>query len=159
MRILQNDAERAAQVRLLYLLYVYPVVPYFAVLYIVKTVYEVRYRRFARARRADERYLLARPRVQTYIVQYGLFGLVSEVNVLENYISAQARLCDRAVRGMRVLPRPYTRSLFTFRKIAVLVLLCVDERHVALVLLDRFVKQSEYPLRAGERHNDRVQLL
>ena len=109
--VLKNYRLRAAEVVLLYLVDVYPVIAYLSVGDVVETVDEVRDSGLACAGRADECYLLTCLRVEAYAVEDGLFRLVAEVYVIELDISADLGIGYRTVSLVRVLPCPFACAL------------------------------------------------
>ena len=158
IRLLQNKAEGAAQIRLLDLVDVDAVVADLAVGNVVKAIDEVRDGRFARAGRADEGDLLARLGVNGYVVQHVLALGVGEVHIGEAHVAAQLGVGEGAV-AVRVLPRPMTGAAVGFGHGAVGRDRGVHKRHIAVVCLGLFVDEGEHALCARARHDDRVDLL
>ena len=84
--------------------------------------------------------------------------LIGKVNVIKPDLAFKLGIGNAAV-GMRVLPRPKTRSAFGLGELAVLVLCGVDKGNVALVRFRLLVKQVKNSFRAGKSHYNRIELL
>ena len=158
VRVLQHDAERAAQRAFFDLVDVDAVVADFAVGDVVKAVEQIGDGRFARAGRADEGDLLPRLGVERDVMQDGFALLVAEVNVEHPHVARKPGVRHAAVGLMRVLPRPYASVLAAFGQHAVF-LARVHERDVAVVRLGLFVNEVEDALRARKSHHDGVDLM
>ena len=144
--VLQNGAERAAQGVLADVAHVDPVVGDDAVLDLIKAVDEVRDRRLAGAGGADEGDLLPGLRVDADVLQHRFVRHVAEVYVHEPHVAAQ-----RDERAVRLLPRPCpARAVPAVHG---------GQRDLALVDLGLRVHDLEDALRAGERREDRGELL
>ena len=158
IRILQDDAQRAAQVAFAYLRNVYAVIAYFAVRNVVEAVEQVRDGGLARARSADEGDLLPGLGVERDVVQDGLALLVLKVHVEHAHVAAQGDVGDGAVGAVRVLPGPEAGALCALDILAVF-LARVHEGDIALVRLGFFVQQGKDALRACDAHDDGVYLM
>ena len=156
--ILQNDTERAAEVRLFDLIDIDAVVADLAVREVVETVDQVGDGRLARARCADERDLLTGLSIQRDVVQNDLIRVITEIHIEEADIAADLRVGGGAVL-VRVLPRPDVGLFRGFSEFAVLIVLGVNESNVAVVYLRLLVHQLKDTLGTGKRHNDGVELL
>ena len=155
--VLQNHAERAAQVGLFDLIDIDAVVADLAVGDVVEAVDEVRDRRLACAGRADEGNFLARLRVERNVVQHDLVGHVAEIHPVELHTAGKLGVGYGSV-AVRVLPRPEAGVLFGLDK-RIAAPFRVDERHIALVLLAFLVEQRKDTGGAGHCHDDRRDLL
>ena len=157
--ILQDDTERAAQIGFFDLVDIYSVVANLAVCNIVKPVYKVCYGRFSGTRRADERYLLTGARVQRHVMQNYLFGNVTEIHVIENYIAFKRSVRYRPVGFVRMLPRPQLGTFFALFDIAVFVVFCIDQSNVTVVGFGLFVDNRKNTFCARKPHKYGVHLL
>ena len=99
VRILQDDAQRAAQVVLADVAHVDAIVDDAALMHIVEAVDEVGDGGLARAGGADESDLLAGFGVKGDIVEDGLALLIAKIDVFKAHIAAQGR-------ARAVLPQP-----------------------------------------------------
>ena len=121
--VLQHDAERTAQVRLLDLVDVDAVIADFAVRNVIEPVDEVRDGRLSRAGGADEGDFLARHGIELDVVQHNLALFIAEVHVVEGDVPLQLFVGHAAVCLVRMLPRPHVRALPRLRQGAVAVFL------------------------------------
>ncbi len=159
MRILQDNAQAAAQIGLFDLVDIDDVVADFAVGKIVKAIDEVGNGCFARACGTHKGDLLPRPCEQAHVVQHELFGHIAEIHVVEHH-PALERLIGGGVLGLVVmLPRPDAGAPRAFGERAVRPRFGVHQLHIARVGFGRFVHHCKYTLRAGQRHNDGIELL
>ena len=156
--VLQNDAQRVAQIGLLDLVDVNTVVTDLAIVDIVEAVDEVGDGGLARAGGADEGQLLAGLGVEGDVVQNRLFRRVAEVDVEEAHVAHQASVGERAV-VVGMLPRPHACALAALLDGAVFLLAGVDQRHIALVGLRLFIQQGKETVRARQAHDDHVHLV
>ena len=140
MRVLQNDAERAAQIVLADVAHVDAVVGDLSGLNVVEAVDEVRDGRLARAGRADKGDLLAGLGVQRKLLEHRLFRHVGKVHVVEPHVAAQR---DTFAAGLDP-------------EVVAAVLL---QRDLALVHLRRHIQHGEDALRARQRQHNGVELL
>ena len=90
-------------------------------------------------------------------MQHDLLRHIAEVHVIEPHIALHLGIGDRAV-AVGVLPRPEIGAPGNFHQLTVLFL-GVDQCHITLVCLRRFVQQLEDSLGAGECHNNGACLL
>ncbi len=102
--------------------------------------------------------LLARLRIDGHIVQHGLAFLVAKVHILQAHVALQQRIGKAAI-GLRLLPGPVAGVTGRFRDGAVRSHHRIDQRHLALILLRLLVHQVEDAARAGQTHDDGVDLL
>ena len=156
--ILQNNAQRPAQIGFLYLVDIYTVVPYLAVCNIVKTVYKVGNCGFACARSAHKCYFLSRLCVNINVMQHYFIGNIAEINIEQPHVTHKSGICHRAV-VMGMTPCPNARALFALGYIAVFINICVYKGNVAVIRLGLFVHKLEYTLGTCHSHNYRVYLL
>ena len=91
-------------------------------------------------------------------MQYDLFGNITEIYVEQADIPFQFGISDRAVRLMRMAPRPLARALCAFGDRAVFGNVCVDERNIAFVRFRLFVQKFKDTAGARKAHDDRVDL-
>jgi hypothetical protein len=155
--VLQNHAEGTAEIRLLDLRDVDAVVADLSVRNVIEAVDKVCDGRFACARCADERDLLAGLCVKRDVMQDGLLRGITKIDVLKLYVTGELRIGDRAVL-MRMLPCPKAGVLVGFGEHAVF-LFGVDERDVALVLFALGIEQREDAGSACHSHDDGRDLL
>ena len=158
MCILKNYTKTSSEIRLPDLAYVDIVVPYLAVLYIIKPVYQIGYGRLARACTSDKCYLLTRLCIHIYVVQNYLIRIVTEVHILKFNLACKLPVCDLASL-MPMSPCPESGSLLGLREIAICILLCIYQLNIALVLLRHLVCHSKYPVSSGSRHDYCIDLL
>ena len=92
-------------------------------------------------------------------MQDGLLRRVAEVHPVEGDVALELFIGDRAVRLMRVLPRPDAGFLFGLGEGAVRILDGVDELDIALIGLGRLIHDIEHALGARGGHDDAVELL
>ena len=156
--ILQDNAERAAQVCFFNLVYIDAVIAYFAVGDIVKAVYQIGYSGLARTRRADKSHLFACVRVYVYIPQNGFAFLIAELHVVEQDIAVKPGIGERAV-AVRMFPSPNIRASVRLGYIAVLVDFGVHQSDVAFVRFALFVQKREHARRTGLRERNEVDFL
>ncbi len=83
---------------------------------------------------------------------------IAEIHVVKTHLAAHARIGQRTVL-VGMLPCPDAGTLRRFVQLALFVVLGVDQRNIAVVLLGQFVHQLENTVRACHCHNNRVQLL
>ena len=155
--ILQNNAQRAPQVGLSNLVDVDAVIADLAVRQIIEPVNQVGDSSLSGAGRTDKRHLFAGLCVQAHVVQHDLIRHIAEVHVKEPDIALHPGIGDCAV-SVGMFPRPHACAVVGLRENAVL-LLGIDQRHIALVGLRLFVQQFEDTSCAGKRHNDCTRLL
>ena len=189
VHVLQHDAQRPAQVRLLDAGHGDAIIQNLTLLDIVEPVDEVGHGGLAGTGGADERDLLAGLGEPGDVVQHRLVRVVAEGHVGEAHVAAQQRITpirrgDRLLLGLHrhlaggtaqlfgglqrprtivadlTLPCPVAGLVVDFgHGAAILAKFHVDERHGALVFLDGFVHQLEDAGGAGERHHHHGQLL
>ena len=156
--ILQHHAQRAAQIRLFDLIDVDIVIADLAVGNVIEPVDQIGNGGLACAGSAYEGQLLTGMGVQGHIMQHRLFRYIAEVHVEHGDIALQLGVGQRAV-AVGVLPRPVAGMLFRLGDIAVFVDLRIHQGHIAVILLRLLVQKLKDPLRAGQRHNDGVDLI
>ena len=156
--ILQNDAQRTAQVCLFDLIDIDAVVADLAVGDVVEAVQKVGNGRFARARRTDKGDLLTGFCIDGDVVKDNFFGYVSEIHVIQLDIALELGIGDGAVRLVGMAPCPFARTLRAFGDVAVFVDLRIDERDVSFVRFRLLVKKLKDTARARKTHDDRVDL-
>ena len=110
------------------------------------------------AGRADEGELLAGLGVERDVVQDGFLRLIAKINPEEADVAAQLHERGLAVNG-RIFPGPRAGALGAFGQAAIRVLAAADERDVAVVGLRLLVEQLEDAARAGDGHDDGVDLI
>ena len=157
--VLQNDAQRPAQIGLFDLVDVDAVVTNLAVGNVVEAVDQVGDGGLARARSAHEGHLLAGFGVQGNVVEHFLALFVGKVHVRHAHVALQQGVGHAAVGLVGMLPGPLAGAGGGFGDVAVFVHVGVDQRHVAFVRLAGLIQQPEHPLRAGHGGNDGVHLL
>ena len=155
--ILQNHAQRAAQVALADFVDIDAVIADLAVGDVVEAVEQVGDGGFARARRAHEGDLLTRLRVEGDVVQNGLVRHIAEIHVIQHDIALELGVGHGAVM-MRMLPGPQPGAGLAFHELAVLPAR-IDQRHIAVVVLAGFIHQVEDAFRARQGHDNRAELL
>ena len=158
MCILKNYTKASPEIRLFDLAYVDIVVPYLAILYIVKPVYQISYSRLARACTSDKCNLLTRLCIHIYVVQNYLIRVVTEINILKFNLTCEFSVCHFTCL-MPMSPCPESGSLLRLREIAICILLCIYQLNIALVLLRHLVCHGKYPVSSGRRHNYCIDLL
>ena len=84
---------------------------------------------------------------------------IAEVHMVKNYISLHRLISCRIVCLMIMLPRPETCTLFAFRQFSIRLSHGVHQLHIPLVHLRLLVHELEDPVRAGQGHDDAVELL
>ena len=84
---------------------------------------------------------------------------VSEVHVVKNDRAFQLRVGNGSFRFMRVFPCPEVGPGFGLRNLAVLILFCIDQFHVAIVCLRFLIHQVKDTLCAGCGVDHEVDLL
>ena len=92
-------------------------------------------------------------------MQNGLLRHIAEVHVEHGDVALQFGVGGGIVRLVVMLPCPVAGALGSLGDVAVLVDLCVDQMDIALILFRLLVHQLEDPLRAGQSHDDGVDLL
>ena len=157
--VLQDHAQRPAQIGLFDLVDIDAVVTYLAVVYVIEAIDEVGYRGLARARRAHERHFLPGFGIERDVFEYELFGRIAEVHMLDVYVAFELFEGGRIRGFVIVFPSPKSRARAAFGELAVFVVFGAHERDIAVVLLGLFVYQGEYALRARDTHGDGVDLL
>ena len=159
MGFLKHDPEGTAQVRLLDLVYIDIVISDLAVLDIIEAVDQIGDRGLAGACGPDQRDLFTGPCVDHDIVKDHLVISVAEIDVVESDVTFQF-LVSRAVVGLLVIvfPGPLSRMFLSLNDIAVFIVFAVDQHDVSLVGLRLFIQEIEDTLRAGQRHDDAVEL-
>ena len=158
MCILKNYTKTSSEIRLPDLAYVDIVVPYLAVLYIIKPVYQIGDGRLARACTSDKCYLLTRLCIHIYVVQNYLIRIVTEVHILKFNLACELPVCDLASL-MPMSPCPESGSLLGLREIAICILLCIYQLNIALVLLWLLIRHGKYPVGSSCSHDYGVDLL
>jgi len=103
--ILQNHAQRTAQLGLVAFLHIDPVVGHLSLLNVIEPVQKVGNRRLSGAGRTDKRDLLAGLRIQVHIAEYIGPPVVGERDVVQPHIAAQRDPLGRSVR-IRPFPCP-----------------------------------------------------
>ena len=156
--VLQHDSERAAQVAFFDLIYIDVVKTDLTVLYIIKPVDQVGDRGLACAGGADKGNLHAGLCVDPDIMQDHLVIPVSEVDAVEGDIAFQGLIGGRILRLVIVLPRPLSRMPVRLDDLPVCIALTVDQHDIAVVRLGLCVHELENALRAGQGHDDTVEL-
>ena len=140
VHVLQDYSKGTPEVGFPYLVYVDAVVADLAVCDVVEAVDQVGYRGLPRSGGTHEGDLLARVCIEGYVVQDLLAGDVGEVHVVEYYAAFQLGVGERAI-SMGMFPGPNACTLGNLLQSAVLVLPCVDKRHIAVVVLRLFVHE------------------
>ena len=92
-------------------------------------------------------------------MQHQLARIVTEVHIVQDNAAFQFAVGDRAVRFVRVLPRPDVGALFGFVHIAVCIFGCVDQFNITLIRFGRLVHQVKHTLCTGCRRDNKVDLL
>ena len=157
--ILQHDTKAAAQVGLFNLVDIDAIVADLAVGNVVEPVDQVGDGGLARAGGSDEGDLLAGVGVKGHIVEYRLFRHIGKVYTVHNDIALQLGVGNRAVCLMGMLPGPVAGASSGFRNGAVGADVGIDQRHIPLVGLRLLVHQLKHTLRAGQCHDDGVDLV
>ena len=156
--ILQHNAQAAAQVCLFYFIDIDAVIADLAVRDIVKTVDEIGDGRLARAGGAHKSHLLAGLCIQRHIMQHRFAFFVGEIYVKQTHIAGQAGIGGSSV-AMRMLPGPYICARRALLQRAVRPLFRVHQRHIALVGFRLLVDERKNALRAGQAHDDGIDLI
>lgn len=157
VHILQHHAQRPAQIRLFDLVDVDAIVSDLPVRNVIKPVEQVGDGCLAGAGRADKGDLLPRLSIQRDVVQHGLVGLVGKVHPVEYDAALEAGIGGCAV-VVRMFPRPHAGAPVRLAQFAVRIR-NVDEGHIAVVRLRRFVHEREDARGAGQRRYDGVELV
>ena len=157
VRVLQYQAEGAAQVILLDELYVDSVIGDLTVLDIIEAGNQVDHRCLAGTGSADEGQLLSRFSIEINVIQYLFLRYIGEIDIVEPYIAGQAYKPFGAVR-MRVLPGPDSGLFLGFHQFSVLFN-GIDQGNLSFICFRCFVHQGEDPLGACHSHDDGVELL
>ena len=153
--VLQDDAQRAAQIVLFDLVDVDAVIANLAVGDVVEAVNQVCDRGLARTGRADKGQFLTGLCKERDVVQDGLVGGVGKVHVEEAHVTGELGVGERTVL-VGVLPRPNARALGGLDELAVLVILGIDQRDIAFVLLGLLIHERKDTGCTCQRHDDRV---
>ncbi len=157
--VLQDDAQGPAQVGLANFVDVDAVVADFAVGDVVEAVDEVGDSGLARAGGADEGNLLAGVGVERHVVEHRLFRHIAKVHVPHGDVALELGVGDGAVGLMGMPPGPVAGALLALRNGAVGGDGSVDQGHIAVIFLGGLVHQLKDPLRAGQSHDDGVDLV
>ena len=144
MRVLEDDAQAAAEGVLLDVPHVDAVIEHPPALYVVEAVDEVGDGGLARAGGAHEGDLLPRLGIEAHILEDGVAGLVAEIHMFKAHVPP-----ERDQRAVRPLPCPAPRPLCAGDQAAVL-LVDVYQVGAALVHLWGLVHDLKDPLRAGQ---------
>ena len=147
-----------AQVCLLYLIDINPVITDLAVVNVVKAVNEVCNCSFARAGRSNESHLLARFCIQGNIVQHSLFRRVSKIDIVKAHVALQSGI-GRGPIVVPVFPRPDVGAFLTLAHAAVGIFLGIYQCDIALVSLRLFIQQSKNTVCTRKAHNDHIHLV
>ncbi len=156
--ILQHDAKRAPQIRLVNPADVDAVIDDGTVVNVVEPVDQVGDGRLTGAGGANECQLLSRLCKQRNVVQHRLALFIAEIDIEEPDIAAQLCVGGIAVRPGD-LPGPVMGAGGRFGDRAVGGNLGVDQGDIAVVLLRRLIEKRKDPLCTGQRHDDEVELL
>ena len=157
MGILQNDAQRAAQVVLFDLANIDAIIPDLAVCDIVEAVDQVGDGRFAGTSGADKGDLLARAAIEVDPVQNSLFRHIAKINIGKGDVARQLVVGGGAV-VVGMLPGPDAGALGGLHQLVILAILDVDQGDITLVGLAGLVHHLEDTLRTGQRHDHAVGL-
>ena len=84
---------------------------------------------------------------------------ISEVHMIHHESSGQWPVLNTAIRLMRMFPRPLSGPLHGLHDLPVRAFPAANQRYIAIVLLRLFIQKRKDPVRAGQSHYDRVQLL
>ena len=158
MGLLQDQAERTAQVGLFDLIDVDAVVADLAVCDVIEAVDEVRDGGLAGTRGADEGDLLARFGIDRNVMENRLALFIGKVDIDHAHVTAQRRIGDAAVGSMGMAPGPTAGTLGSLGENTVL-LSGVDEGDIALVGFGFFINEGEDTGGACTGHDDGVELL
>ena len=155
---MKDNADGPAQIGFFDLIDVDPVISDLTVSDIIKTVQQVRNGCFSRTGGAYKRHLLSGLGVKGDIMEYDLIFLIAKVYIHHPYIAGQTGIGDGSIRLVGMLPGPHMGSLLGFHQHSVFFLY-LGQGHIAAVGFRLLVQQSENPLRAGDPHNHRVDLM
>ena len=136
MRILQDDAQRTAQIVLLDQLDIDAVIGDRSFLDVVKTVDQIGDRRLSGTGRTDEGDLLSRLRIQLDVVQDGLVWHIAEGHIMEEHLSTQRHILDRTV-GTRMTPCPLVGVFLRLDDVSLFIFLVACQRDRTLIDLYR----------------------
>ena len=159
MGILKHHAQGVPQVGLFDFVDVDAVIADLSVCDVIETVDQIGDGGFSGSGTSHKGDLLARRGVQPDVVQNDFVRIIAKIHIVEGHVSGQLRVGDGALRLMGMPPGPQAGALWGFRQASVRIFFCVDQLHIAVVFLRRFVQQVEDPLRAGHCHDDAVGLL
>ena len=156
--LLQNDAERTAQVGFFDLIDVDPVVADLAVGDVVETIDQVGDRRFACARGSHERHLLPWLRKHTDVMQNGFPLFIGKIHVCQAHVAFELGVGQSSVL-VRMLPCPFTRVSIGLGHGSVRRDLGIDKGHIAVVRFGLLIHERENAVGSRHCHHDRVDLL
>ena len=155
--VLQDNAQRAAQVVFLDEPHIHAVVGDGPARHLIKAVDEVGNRGLARARGADKGNFLPRLGVEREVLQNHPVRRIAKADVVEPHVAVQ-RL-ERDVGAAAVTPGPAARAPGALGQRTVVVFPHADQLHRALVDLRLFLHDREDTLRARQRRQQEVALL
>ena len=158
MRILQHHAQRTSQIILFNLIDIDIIIADLPIINIVEPVNQVGDRRLACPGRSDKRNLLPRFREQRNVMQHLFVRIIAKVHMIHHEFPLKRDVIRRTVRLMIMLPGPPAGLLRRLGNVAVLINLRVDQGYISIVFFRLFVDEIKDSLRAGKRHDNRVQL-
>ena len=155
--ILQYDTERVAQVIFFDLVDVDAIVTDLTILDIVETVDQVCDRGLSGTGTSDKCDLLTRCCIEVYIVEHDLIRVITEIDIIKDYVTFQLDIIHTAVCLMGMFPCPHTGALFGFDDLPVFFS-GADECNITVIYFRLFVEQFKDSLRTGKRHDNIVEL-
>ncbi len=157
VRILQHDAERTPQIRLVDLLHIDAVIAELAVGNLIKTIDEVRNGGLSGTGGAHQSDLLTGLCMNGNVMEHGLVLRVPEIHIFKDHIALQRLVIGLSGILMIMLPGPAAGSFAAFCQRPVLIL-CIYQHDIAVVSLGLCIQETEDTLCAGQRHDYVVEL-
>ena len=125
---------------------------------IVESVNQVCDRCFSCSGRTDKGNLLPGFGKQCDVMKNQLSGDVAEIHMIHDNLAPLSSVFQLMCLLMLMSPRPDSRVFFAFCQCSVRILFCVDQPDISFVHFRSFIHQTKHTVRAGNGHDDGIQL-
>ena len=151
--ILQYHSQGTAQIFFSNFVDIDSVVLNLAVVYVIKSVNQIRNGRLAGSGRTHKCHLLTRLGIHRYIMQNHDILFISEVHIFQIDFAAHS------YQLAAVFPCPYSCMLPAFRQISFCIFACVYQSHGAAVFFRRHIEEFKDSRCSCKCHYHRIELL
>ncbi len=157
-RVLQNNAEGAAQIPFFNFIDIDSVVTDFAVCDIVESVEQVGDGCLSCAGGADKGNFLPGFRIKRDVMQDWLMRFICKIHVRHPYVPGQFGVGYGSVCPVGMFPGPHSGPFSAFHDFSVLFPR-IDQCNISIVGFGRFIQQGKNPFRSCKAHDNGIDLM